>query len=386
MAIALNPASNLTPGQNNHYLNAWPNLIMEDVWHFNQCAGAGAPLQTANDKSGGVYLQKEREYIARNLESVAGRMAQDLNYWINPAWFSETVWLKNSRPIWNQIFQMRYLKMINLGTRATALIQANVPVVYSDPNNVGVDDTATVTVTTGIANAEIKLYFRVVDGAPTACDYRYEIEPTVVTDATGVATITAHRALFVSPKEWAREYIVNNPNLNSPNVVDTSSTTAFVAFVDVYRVYTAQTANISLYARNNTLLQNYVGEIVDYELSAVRLGDLCESYCFDYAPAYLTVNYYAGSPLVNNNIDSELYEAAVAWACGRMESKLTKMSYWTLDQWVKWHSPMVENVGNNTIPIATKRQSESGYGARAGEVLAWEVVMDRRMEKGIKLF
>jgi hypothetical protein len=94
------------------------------------------------------------------------------------------------------------------------------------------------------------------------------------------------------------------------------------------------------------------------------------------------VNYYAGSPLVNNEIDNELYEAAVAYAAASMDSKLSRMSYWTLDQWINWHQPMVEKMGSTMVPIATKQQSNSNYGARTGQIKAWNVVLDRRLEKG----
>lgn len=386
MAIALSPSSNYTPGQNHHYLNAWPRQMMEDVWHFNQCAGVGAPVQTANDKGGIIYLQKEREYIARALESAAGRMAQDLNYWINPAYFSQEIKLGKGLPIQAQIHQARYCKMIALGKRATALIEAGATVVYSDPNSVGVLDTATITLNTTIANAEIKLYFQVADGAPTAGDTRYEIEPTVVTDSAGVVTIKAHRALFVKPTEWAREYEANDPNFNSPNVVDTAAAAGFVTAVDVYRVYTDTSANIELQSHDGTLLYTYTGDIVNDELSAFRMGDVCGLYCLDQRPAKIVVNYYAGSPLVSGNIDNELYEACVAYAAASMQSKLSKMSYWTLDIWENYHRPMVEKMGSNMVPIATKKQSNSNYGSRTGQVMAWETVLDRRIEKGHKFF
>ena len=386
MANALTPSSNFTPGQNQHYLNAWHKIMMEDIWHFNQCAGIGAPVQTANDKGGVAYLQKEREYIARQLESAAGRMAQDLNYWINPAYFSEIIPIGKGRPIAGQYHQTRMLKLIELGSRATSLIQANVSVSYSDPNGVGVNDLATITVTTAVADSEIKLYFRTTDGAPTACDARYEIEPITVTSSGGVATIKAHRALFVKPSEWAREYVANDPNFNSPNVIDTASPAGFVQAVDVYRVYTDTSANVQLLSADGTVLQTYTGEILDAELGAFRLGDFCSTSCWDQAPQRIKVNYRAGSPLVNGELDSELYEACVAYAAANMQAKLTKMSYWTLDIWTNYHAPMVEKVGGAMVPVATKRQSNSGYGARTGQVRAWEVVLDRRIEKAHKFF
>lgn len=386
MAIALTPSSNYTPGQNHHYLNAWPRLMMEDIWHFNQCAGIGAPIQTANDKGGAVYLQKEREYIARNLESAAGRMAQDLNYWINPAYFTETLPIGKGWPIQRQIHQTRYGKVIALGKRATSLISAGVTVTYSDPNNVGVNDTATITLTSSVAAGEIKVYFRTADGAPTAGDYRYEIEPLTITSNGTTVTITGHRALFVKPAQWAREYLANDPNFNSPNVVDTSIAQNFVTAVDVYRVYTDSSASVRLLAADGTVLQTYSGELMDAELGAFRLGDLCEDVCWSDRPQRIEVDYYAGSPLVNGEIDNELYQACAAYAAGSMMPKLTKMSYWTLDMWDQYHKPMVESVGGAIVPVATKAQSNSGYGARAGQVLAWTVVMDRRIEKGHKFF
>lgn len=386
MAIALNVSSDVTPNQNKCLLNQWPNLLMEDIWHFNQCAGIGAPIQTGNDKAGKVYLQKEREYLARHLESAADKMASDLNYPIRPLYFSELIPLGAGYPFPGQYLTARYCKMIELGTRATTLIQAAVPVVYSDPNSVGVNDTATVTVVTGIANAEIKLYFQVSDGAPTAGDYRYEIEPTVITDAAGTVTIKAHRALFVKPSQWAREYIANDPNFNSPNVIDSANaSTGFVTAVDVYRVYTDTSANVSLIASDGTtLLQTYTGEILDARLSTFRLGDFCATWCGGW-PRFVQVNYKAGAALVNGNIDNELYEACVAMAAANMSATLSGQSYWGLDQFEKWREPLTESINGTLVPVATKSQANNPYGSRAGQILAWDTVTNRRIMKAHKL-
>lgn len=388
MAIALQVSNNETPGLNNHLLNRWADFMMESPWQFNQCAGIGAPIQTGNDKAGIIYLQKEREYIARSLETALTRISQDLNYWATPQWFQETIPIGAGIPVQGQFFQARYCKTIALGTRAQTLIQAGVAVVYSDPNSVGVNDTATITVVTGVANAEIKLYFQVADGAPTAGDKRYEIEPLIITDSAGTVTIKGHRSLFVKPTEWAREYVANDPNFNSPNIVDTANaSTGFVTAVDVYRVYNDTTAAIQLLAADGTVLQSYTGEIIDAELSAFRIGSICSAWnsACSGAPQRTVANYYAGSPLVNGNMDADLYEAVVGLACGNMMSQLGKMSYWTLDLWQKYHAPMVETSSGGIIPVASKQQSESMYGARYGQVYASGVVKDRRIFKGHKL-
>lgn len=389
MAISLTVSDNETPNLNNHLLNQWPQIMLENIWTFNQCAGLGAPLQTANDKAGKVYLQTEREYIARALEAALLRVSGDMNYWLLPQYFSERIPIGSGWPIQGQYFQARWCKMIELGKRAQTLIQAGVAVAYSDPNSVGVNDTATITVNTTVANSEIKLYFQVADGAPSAGDYRYEIEPISVTDnGAGQVTIKAHRALFVSPKQWAREYVAGDPNFNSPNIVDTANaSTGFVTAVDVYRVYTDTSDNIELLSSDgSTVLQTYTGEILDYELSTFRLGGFCSSFndCCGY-PKFIKVNYKAGSPLVNNNIDSELFEAVVGFACGNMMSKFTAQSVWSLDLYNKYHGLMVETIGAQLVPTATKMMSSSNYGPRYGQALAWGVVNDRRIVRGHKL-
>lgn len=387
MAIALQVSSAITPNQNKHLLNHWPYLMLEDIWHFNQAAGIGAPMQTANDKSSTVYLQKEREYIARNLESAADTMAGDLNYSLMPMYYSELIPLGSGYPSVLEYLQARWCKMIELGKRAQTLIQAGVSVVYSDPNGYGFNDTATITVVTAVVDTEIALYFRVADGAPTAGDYRYEIEPIVVTDSAGTVTITAPRALFVSPKQWEREYVAGDPNFNTPNVVDTATlSSGFVTAVDVYRVYTDTTDNIELIGWDgSTILQTFTGEIMDAELSTVRLGALCSLTCWGQRPKAIRIKYKAGSPLVNNNIDSELYEACVALACADMMSKPTTMANWSLDLYNKYHDLMVQSIGGNIIPSASKLQANGLYGARYGHVLASQVVSRRQIILAHKL-
>lgn len=387
MAIATRVSNNVLKLQNSHLLNGWPEMMLDNIWLFNQAAGKGAPEQTANDKGAKVYLQSEREYIARELEKASIRMSSDLNYWLFPAYFSETIPLGSGRPIYAQILQARWLKMIELGTRAQTLIEAGVAVTYSDPNNIGVNDTATITVNTSVADEEIRLYFRVADGTPSAGDYRYEVEPiTVSNNGAGVVTITGHRSLFVKPSEWARQYLANDPNFNSPNVIDTSTATGFVTAVDVYRVYTDVTTNVELRSANGSLIRSYTGEIINTELSAFRLGYECSATWCDEYPTHVVVNYKAGSPTYNNNIDSELYESCVAYACSQMPNRLGKMSYWALDNYEKWAAPMIHTSGNVTVPIATKLEANSKYGALRGAVQAWSTVMDRRIEKGGKFF
>jgi hypothetical protein len=387
MANALTVSDNLTPGQNHHFLNQWYIPMIENIWHFNQCAGIGAPVLTANDKGGAVYIQSEREMIARALESAAMRMAIDLNYWPCPAYFQEEFTLGKGWPSAAQVFRGRWLQTVELGSRAQSVIQAGAAVAYSDPTGSGVNDTATIIVNTTVANDEIRLYYQAADSLAPAGDVRYEIEPISVTDnGAGQVTIVAHRALFVKPSEWKLSYLAIDPNLNNFNIIDTATAAGFVTAVDVYRVYTDTTSNIQLLSADGTLLQTFTGEIQNAYLSAFRMGNLCGSFCFDKYPSRIVVNYKAGSPLVDGFVDAELLEAMIAYAAGNMLPKLSKMSGWTQEVWTRYHAPMVESEGGSIIPVATTLQANSGYGARTGQVKAWDTVMSRRIMRANKFF
>src|SRR5262245_5303435 len=122
----------------------WQSEMLEDIWLFNQIIGKGAPVQTSYDKGGTVYLQKERELIARHLEQAIQNIAHTLNYWPCPAWFQDTQFVGRGIPFRNQTYRTKWANVIELGKRATSLIQSGVSITYSDSTggSLGIDDTA----------------------------------------------------------------------------------------------------------------------------------------------------------------------------------------------------------------------------------------------------
>lgn len=388
MAILKEISNQFTPGQNHHLLNAWQRLMLEDIWHFNQIIGKGAPLETSYDKGGTVYLQKERELIGRHLEQCLMKVAHEVNYWPSPAWFTDTQFIGRGVPLRNQTFRTNWVKIIEFGQRASSLIQANVAVTYSDPTSIGIDTLATITVlNVNEAVNEVQFFFRTADGALGAGDPRYEIDPLTITKSGTTITATGHRALFALPTLWDTPYTTTDPNLNRPNAGDTQNAANFVTQVDCYRVYNDTGANIQVLAGDGTVLETFTGEILDADVGIYRLGGLCCNASCWTKPAYtIRTNYHAGLPLVNGFMDSEFIEGIIHFANARMIDKLSGMSSWTLNQWQTDTYPMVANVGNNqSISVLSPSDAQNPFGLRTGEVRAWQMASDRRFMKAGKL-
>lgn len=387
MAIALRNSSSETPGQNNCVLSTWCDIMLMNEnssrWHFGQVSGKGAPFFTSNNKEGTVYLQTEREIIARAMETALIKIAHDLNYWPRPAYFTETLPIGRGTPVRFQEFRTRYLKLIDLGVRATSVITAGVTVSYTDPNGTGVLDTASVTVTTTVADDEIELYFRTADGAKSAGNQRYRIEPlTIVDNGNGTKTLSGFRGLFVKPSIWAVEYDLQDSNSRTPNAADTADVNDFVTKVDVYRVYTDTSTALQVMAHDGTVLESFTGEIDDAEWGIVRAGgDWCNASCWCRAPYKIKINYKAGAELVDGIMDSDFARAIVALANCEMDSQLSDMHYWALTMWKRHTAPMMEG----QIALLSQGEARNPYGLRTGQVIAWRTVAQRMSVKGGKL-
>ncbi len=108
-------------------LNAWQRINREDVWHFGQCAGQGAPLGDCT-----VYIQEDRESIADALNEAFNLFTTYLGYYPRPTWSEQTIRLGGGVPYQLQRLKAEHGYLIEFGQRATSLIQANVAVTYSD--------------------------------------------------------------------------------------------------------------------------------------------------------------------------------------------------------------------------------------------------------------
>lgn len=117
------------------------------------------------------------------------------------------------------------------GTEAKTLVQADAGITYTDRDNDSYFETATVTVATTITDPlEVAVYYPVsLTGASEAGQDGYEIRPTNVVIAGGIATITFKRELAVIPADLSAYQVL---------AVDGYDNAQFLTTVDIYRHWT----------------------------------------------------------------------------------------------------------------------------------------------------
>lgn len=381
--------ANALKSRNDLLLNEWQARCMESEWHFNQVSGDDAPFLTSPPNAQTVYLQYERERIAAALQRAVNQVAGELHYWPRPAWFNEVIPLSRAWPVRAQEHMVRFKHLIAFGQRGTTAIQAGAAVIYSksDPLLL-VNDVATINVATTVADDEIQLFYRVADGAPSAADARYQIEPVVITPGVvpGTKDITAHRSLFVLPSIWKRPFQADDPNQRNANAADTSQAVDFVTAVDVYRVYNDTTTAIQILAGDNTVLETLTtGDILEPEIGSFRLGDFCSwgGWC-DY-PMRLKVYYYSGYALQDGAMDSEFAECIISLANSFLDEAFTSFSSWTLNRVNKDLGPYVMQGQGGAYNMMSKSDAENPFGRSRGAILAYRMVVDRGLQMGGKI-
>lgn len=365
-------------------LDIWRDYMREDLFHFNQASGKGAPLNEPCN----VYIQPEREALTRALLRAKRMLFSELGYEPFPIWKSDTFLLSQGIPIERQLLRLREGYVQSFGQRAQTLIDDDVAIVYSDDDGDGVNDTATMTVTTTVAAGEIKVFFRTADGAPAAGDYRWEIEPLTVTKSGNTATIVGHRALFVKPSSfWDVPYDWSDDiNRKEKNSADTSLAADFITLVDVYRVYndTTTPAVVSsddwLSEGDNTITfddTTAAVQLVQSDISTFRVRWTCTA-CEGW-PERVTVYYKAGYPLSYGRPDAELSEMLA-----RLANTLHPLA---LPCEVCESSRRMWETDTTPVPADELSQREVGnpFGLLRGAVEAWRVVVARALARAGKV-
>lgn len=344
-----------------------------DRWSFNQIAGLGVRVSPGCDNP--VYIQYERDYIADALHEAATSMRDYLGFPIAPTWIVDEIVPVSGDFPWNgQTYQTRWGYVERFGRRATTLISSGATVTYTDADTPtdGVKETATITVSvSGITTDpnEVKVFFRVADGAAGAAHEFWEIEPLTVTISGTTATITGPRALFVNPKSvWTREYSSNTyPNKYAGDTVTDGD---FITNVDVYRVYADATSAVQ--ALSDPALNDDSVENVSGWLANPTLG-FFEAYTGDNQsdpaarPRSLRVSYKAGYPLVDNAPERQLMRAAIRYGNTLMAQQPNGLCDRSQ---VMWNDDRKQP----TLLTPAEADNPPPFGISQGGIYAWSVV------------
>lgn len=358
-------------------LGEWQRMNSEGIWRFGQAAGTGAPLGACP-----VYIQEDRQAIADALLEARTLVETWLGYFHRPTWHSEEIRMGRGSPWELQTLQLTKGYFIEWGSRATSLISAGAAIVYSDPDGDGINELATITVATTVDADEIEVYFQVADGADSAGDERFQIEPVKVSVSGGVATITGHRALFVKPSTiWRVPFSPSDPNYRTRNYADTALATGFVTNVDIYRVYNdstiaAQILSDPIYDADYTNLGTTVvnaseARIVNSKLGIFEVRFECGG-CHPPYPEYARVYYRSGLPLVYGNPDLTILRAIIRLANAGMYRKLCSFCPDTQEIWTQ----------DREQAIVAQRHVNNPFGTTKGAVAAWLNVYSRALAQG----
>jgi hypothetical protein len=335
-------------------LDTWRRNVREDVWLFNQIKGKSV----IRDRP--VYVQKDRDAIGIGIRQAYDMMRQTMRFSLTPAWFVEDVPLPYGEPINGQYVRLGHGHIQALGKYATSLIEANVSVAYSDPDNDTINELATISVSTDVDADEIAVFFRVADGAYSAGNVKYRIMPVQVSSNGATATVTAHRANFVKPSVSDVQYDMPEQDSNNRNIVNPAVATEFVTAVDVYRVYTDSSSAVQLIGCEDCTNTLYTvnARIVD---AVNGLIELCsDADCTGY-PDHVRVSYYAGYKLA---VDGSVYPS-LATALTRLANTLIS------EQPDGLQNPITTSyIADNEDVSGVGDENHMKFGMKAGQVAA----------------
>lgn len=387
MAISLaNPPKDVPPT----LLHLWQEIMLESIWHFNQVAGDDAPL----NKPCPVYVQPGRDMLARSLYNAYSQVRSALSYDLQPVWHSQQVRLGGGAPWQFQSLRLKWLKLKAFGSRATTLISASAAIVYSKSDaSLAADDTATITVTTTLTDAdEIQVFFRTADGAPNAADARWQIVPLTVSIAGGNAIITGHRSLFVQPQIWKTPYVgINQVTRHEAQTTDAND---FVTLVDVYRVYADATSAVTLSSDplsawccggsstpGVSVTQAGVGWIEQADESIFRIR-LDQGVCMNAYPGSVFVNYLAGEEWQYQAMDSGLATALVHLTNTLLPQKPCEICNQANASYQEDVNVKIQRAGKGGSYVES---DPSPFGTQIGSHRAWQIVKERRIIRAGKL-
>lgn len=403
-------------------LDSWAKIIGISQFEFNQ-AGEGFP--------NGNYKQCEhvwfqyvwqqdflsREELAQQIAQAEYDIAIECGYWPAPKYLVDEP-QGYPRPYRRDIYghgvnvrgqvksvKLDWAEIQGPGILARSSVAAAAAVVLTDTDLDTIMDTFTVTVPTTVTNsAEIGVYFQATDRLGAAIDETWRIRPVSVTLTGGNAVIVGSAWSLVKP-------ILNNGlNTQSLNVTDTTN---LVTKLDVYRVYTDSTATPAVYTNGVITTPAVTNQGVaiweqpcdsppcSVALYPVCLGDRMGkqgTVSVDYTlngsiapfadglwwsgrePDRIKVNYLAGVPLVNGDMDHRFALAVAYLATGRLPAG--KIGCERSERIIDWYR-QYPNQGENQRPITVKEIDECPWGQSRGALDAWHRIQYLRQRSPV---
>jgi hypothetical protein len=365
-------------------LDTFARLVGLHPLHFNQVEVSD--LAPATDASEPMlqYNWQDTDHISReNLAQEIRAVEEMLSMWLGfnpgPAWIIESYSITQPRthPImytpcgWPEI--LRTGKIIGGGVETWTFVQ-NAGVVYTDEDSDTYFETATITVPTTITNVEeLAVCYPGVEDASL-----WEIRPTKITVAAGLATIKCRREQLI---------LASNLEALSPRAVDGLDDAQFLTTVDVYRHWN-DPSDQGMIIWENVATPGVVDteticiEVQDAHLGIVKIvpatwGGVSYTHAAHFRARRAdraVFQYYAGAPL--RDLDATWAHVIMALTCAQLDRPLcasnfiqSYVQYWKEDKAL--HS-WADASGSSWSP--SKRVLENPFGTTRAAEYAWQAV------------
>lgn len=296
-------------------------------WLFNQVSHPGMLRREPYDQifyQSGYFGDEEliigRDEIARAISQAERKISEILGYWPAQRYTEneEQPYPYKGDAVYPRL-QTAWGMLQEFGVKETTEIDTGLTIVYSDADEDGYDDTATITI--GATEAATISDLCRLSVRPADYGESYEIYPfNAVENADGTVTITAKRWLFVDPDIW-----------DTDEKASLDDDTDFVSEVDVYEVSTDSTDQITFQWQEtlsslSTYTQTGYGIILDERIGLFRAVPATygsgawvrSSYAKTYLPDLFRYNYVSGykDPYASCAFDmnNELKQAVVSLA------------------------------------------------------------------------
>lgn len=318
-------------------LDSWAKILGVSPWEFNQMKYPGAKSAQCKDVFYQFQWQKDhlgREEVAQAIADAERMLADELLYWPAPKYIVDEVvqyprphqrnrygFAGTPRGQWKTV-QLNWHRVESGGTFNRTLIgnivTAAITKLDLDSDTVFESFTATITdpaISSITDPNELGLYFVDADRHGEAIGEVWRLRPLTVTISGDTATFSGHRTLLVTPDP---EFIVEPVELAATDDAN------YVTSLDCYRAFTDTTATsehpyqgVAIWKDDPSCSAGCTFSIKELCLAehdneqgtvAATFGDSC-TWPYTREPDRLEVNYVAGLPLENGQMQPEMARA-----------------------------------------------------------------------------
>lgn len=316
-------------------LDTWAEILGLSPWEFN---GFIHP-QTKSGQCQDVFRQFQwqqdhlsREEVAEAIADAEQMLADELIFWPAPKYLTDEVVLyprPHQRNLWGlagtprgewKSIQLTWHNIQSGGVfnRTAIGTISGADLTISDEDGDGVFETFTAVITDAAIGTitdvnELALYFAAGDRHGEDISEVWRLRPVKITISGNVATFHGHRTLLTNP---AKAYAVNSADLTATTAAN------YVTSLDCYRAFTDDTATDAQPYQGVAIWKNDPGCTQDCTFSLLPLclgqdfneqgmvfASFGDTTCWPFGsrePDRVQVNYVAGMPLVNGQMNREM--------------------------------------------------------------------------------